>query len=197
MKELMQKHKIKDKNEVAALTCLAYELSRYDTSYATADTNGRYFGIFILPENETCSFDKPGKCRRTCDKFLDDDISDDLKCLKETILTGDSAHNDELERCLVGDMVLKYLKDCEMDDEGMEEKRQAPKPFTKHTGESQSTSKKTSKISKSTFVGNNKETNNQAHAKVNLKNAGKKQRSGFEIIEIGEDTSPRPFQRRL
>lgn len=122
VKELMTKHKIKDKKEAAALTCLAYELSRYDTTYATANTYDRYFGIFILPEKDTCSFDKPGKCGKTCDKFLDDDITDDLKCLKAKILTDpDSAHNDELKTCKTDEMVNKYLKGCGMNADGDEE----------------------------------------------------------------------------
>lgn len=146
LKELQQKHHIKDKHEAAALTCLAYELSRYDTSYATADSRGRYFGIFILPENETCSFEKPGKCRRTCDKFLDDDITDDLKCLKETILTGDSAHNDELERCLVGEMVEKYLRDCEMDPSPNVSNQAPPKVSKNHKN-----SQKKARIERSDF----------------------------------------------
>lgn len=119
LKELMDKHKISDKKDAAAFTCLAYELSRYDTTYATANSYGRYFGIFILPEKDTCSFEKAGKCGITCDKFLDDDITDDLKCLQMNILkVKDSAHEDELKNCKTTVMVNKYLKDCGMSTDG-------------------------------------------------------------------------------
>lgn len=111
--ELQEKYGLQQKKVVAALTCLGDELSQLDTSYATSDNYSRYFGVFLLEEKETCSFQKPGKCGVTCDKFLDDNILDDLECLFEVFLSDFySPHSLEYRACRKPKRVDSILDEC-------------------------------------------------------------------------------------
>lgn len=71
--------------DALGFTCVAQEISELRTTFANSNGAEKYFGIFGISEGKACKFGETGICGVTCDKFLDDDVTDDLECLK-TIL---------------------------------------------------------------------------------------------------------------
>ncbi|KRT85411.1 hypothetical protein AMK59_1652, partial [Oryctes borbonicus] len=64
--------------------CLVESESGKDTAKVTNRAKGKYVGLFQIRSNIWCTFEKPGgKCKMMCEKFLDDDISDDARCAKK------------------------------------------------------------------------------------------------------------------
>nr|XP_022900216.1 uncharacterized protein LOC111413461 [Onthophagus taurus] len=67
------------KGQIATWVCIAYRESTYNT--AAKSSNGRYFGLFQIYNKYWCS--PPGTgCGVSCDQMLNDDISDDVKCVR-------------------------------------------------------------------------------------------------------------------
>merc|ERR1719273_764263 len=67
--------------------CLAYHESRFDSS-AVGKTNpdgSKDLGLFQISEKWWCKWDKVSivSCDVTCNKFLDNDVSDDIRCVKK------------------------------------------------------------------------------------------------------------------
>lgn len=87
--------------------CIMYEISgKYDTSFNDrehpSDEGGFGYGIFQLYDPYWC-LPRPeggGGCKIDCNKFLDDDITDDVACVK-TVLErqGIDAWEHPLRRC--------------------------------------------------------------------------------------------------
>merc|ERR1719270_495087 len=67
--------------------CLAYHESRFDSS-AIGNTNpdgSKDLGIFQISEKWWCKWNKVSivSCDVKCNKFLDKDVSDDIRCVKK------------------------------------------------------------------------------------------------------------------
>uniref|UniRef100_A0A336KMA2 Lactose synthase B protein n=1 Tax=Culicoides sonorensis TaxID=179676 RepID=A0A336KMA2_CULSO len=99
--KLMREYNI-EKNDAAALTCLAKKYSNYITNFQGVDDKNRnYYGIFTLPTKKVCSRSvKGGICDIKCSKLLNTNISDDLQCLYEYIdKSKGSFHEIYLNEC--------------------------------------------------------------------------------------------------
>lgn len=77
--ELYKKHNV-SRNEIYKHFCI---IANYDTS--TATKHG-FLGIYRIGMKWWCGQDVPGgKCNIKCSDLLDDDISDDVACMKEIL----------------------------------------------------------------------------------------------------------------
>lgn len=85
--ELALQHKI-DKEEASIWTCIADKLN---TDLNTnSSSNEEYVGIFAIHKKFWCAetSEEESRCGITCDKLLDDDITDDLCCVRDVINSG-------------------------------------------------------------------------------------------------------------
>lgn len=73
--ELIDTHSL-SLEDALGLVCYANET----TQLRTTNGSSQHFGIFAIRQGRFCDFSNPGLCGVTCDKFLDDDITDDLHC---------------------------------------------------------------------------------------------------------------------
>ncbi|XP_072847390.2 lysozyme C, milk isozyme [Pogona vitticeps] len=74
--------------DVKQYVCLAQYPAAYDTQYYVNEYGTPYYGLFHLSGLEWCDNGRhisQNKCNISCDLFLDDDISDDVQCLKKAI----------------------------------------------------------------------------------------------------------------
>lgn len=86
MWELVEDHRLSDQ-EAAKWSCLVNGI----TSTTTVSRHGpepkqpvgNYLGIFKIGSEWWCSEEGRGGCNIECDKLLDDDITDDLRCAQE------------------------------------------------------------------------------------------------------------------
>lgn len=84
--EFIEKYNLPLEDSIG-MTCVASTVSELKTTHAQTDisTNRRVFGMFGISEGNACKFGSPGFCQVTCDKFLDNDITDDLECLQKIL----------------------------------------------------------------------------------------------------------------
>lgn len=84
-RELVVHHKI-DKNESSKWTCIADKLNA-DLNTNKTSKNQDSIGIFAIRKQFWCSDTsaEESRCGITCDKLLDDDITDDLSCVRDVI----------------------------------------------------------------------------------------------------------------
>ncbi|XP_071051658.1 uncharacterized protein [Onthophagus taurus] len=76
--ELLNKYNF-PQDQIATWVCIAYKESSYNTAAKSQD--GHDFGLFQIDNTYWCS--PPGTgCGVSCDQLLNDDISDDVKCVK-------------------------------------------------------------------------------------------------------------------
>lgn len=62
--------------------CIADKRSKFDSS----DLTDGFLGIYRFGKQWWCAVDVPGgECNLTCDKLVDNDILDDIKCASDTI----------------------------------------------------------------------------------------------------------------
>ncbi|KAJ6655315.1 hypothetical protein lerEdw1_005507 [Lerista edwardsae] len=69
--------------------CLALYASEFDTEHYEFDGVSPNYGIFQLSGLTWCSNGRhysENRCKIDCDKFLDDDITDDIMCAKTVIM---------------------------------------------------------------------------------------------------------------
>ncbi|XP_035914437.1 uncharacterized protein LOC118513127 [Anopheles stephensi] len=84
--ELRDRHRM-PLEQIASWVCIAYHESRFNTSAEgrlNADGSGDH-GLFQISDIYWCSTDanRPGKaCRVTCNAMKDNDITDDVRCIK-------------------------------------------------------------------------------------------------------------------
>uniref|UniRef100_A0A182SI32 lysozyme n=1 Tax=Anopheles maculatus TaxID=74869 RepID=A0A182SI32_9DIPT len=84
--ELRDRHRMPIE-QIATWVCIAYHESRFNTSAEgrlNADGSGDH-GLFQISDIYWCSTDanRPGKaCRVTCDAMKDNDITDDVRCIR-------------------------------------------------------------------------------------------------------------------
>ncbi|KAJ7317589.1 hypothetical protein JRQ81_003751 [Phrynocephalus forsythii] len=72
--------------DVKHFVCVALFPSKMNTHYYENENGHPYYGIFHLKGTEWCSNGKdksPNKCTMDCNKLLDDDIKDDVACVKQ------------------------------------------------------------------------------------------------------------------
>lgn len=118
--DLAYKHDI-PMDQVATWVCIAYHESRYNTSavgHLNWDGSGDH-GLFQISDLFWCG---PGKaCGLSCDDLHDDDIADDVRCVKQihaehTRLSGDGFTAWAVyPRCRGS--VLSYIDGCFSDDQ--------------------------------------------------------------------------------
>ncbi|KAH0628951.1 hypothetical protein JD844_010616 [Phrynosoma platyrhinos] len=68
--------------------CIAMHASHMNTKFYDITGGIPYYGIFRLKGNESCNnmrHKSANKCNIHCDKFLDDDIKDDVACIKKLV----------------------------------------------------------------------------------------------------------------
>eukprot|EP00095_Tigriopus_kingsejongensis_P011068 maker-scaffold23_size669530-snap-gene-3.11 protein:Tk11068 transcript:maker-scaffold23_size669530-snap-gene-3.11-mRNA-1 annotation:"GA28499" len=73
-------------DQIADWVCLARYESEYNSSaVGTLNWDGsKDLGIFQISEKYWCEWGKPGKaCRQRCEDFLDNDLEDDIKCVRK------------------------------------------------------------------------------------------------------------------
>lgn len=95
-RELVDQHKI-DKDESSKWTCIADKLnSDLNTNSTGKDKDS--FGIFAIRKQYWCSDTsiEDSRCGITCDKLLDDDITDDLSCVRD-VINGEKMYSREFE----------------------------------------------------------------------------------------------------
>lgn len=112
--ELTLKHKI-SQDESSIWTCIADKLNNdLNTNVTKSDT----FGIFAIRGKYWCSktIAEESRCGITCDKLLDDDITDDLSCVRD-VINSEKSYKKKFaawpvyeEYCQVA--AVKYKKDC-------------------------------------------------------------------------------------
>lgn len=110
--ELFEKYHLPLQDSIG-MTCVANSVSELRTTHAQTDTltNRRVFGMFGISEGTACKFGAPGFCKVTCDKFLDNDISDDLECLQK-ILESTSKRPKVFKDCESYDW-KNFMQDCQ------------------------------------------------------------------------------------
>lgn len=74
------------KDQIKTWLCIVENESNYSTAYVTAENGngGREYGLFQISDNFWCS--PPGSgtgCGIACDQLLDNDITDDIRCVKK------------------------------------------------------------------------------------------------------------------
>lgn len=85
--------------DALGFVCFAYKISGLSTVNAGSDSG---FGIFGIQPGKACTFTTPGFCGITCDKLIDDDITDDLECL-EKILERTKKRPESYKKCEGGE----------------------------------------------------------------------------------------------
>ena len=82
-RELKENHGISSE-DLATFVCIAEHQSNFNTE---AVGQGIYYGIFQMSSEFWCNtYDSYGKaCEVDCDKLIDDDLSDDLQCVRTII----------------------------------------------------------------------------------------------------------------
>nr|XP_028606918.1 lysozyme C, milk isozyme-like [Podarcis muralis] len=100
--------------------CTAFHESRFDTSaVGPPDSNGnRDYGIFQISSRWWCdNGHRPtaNVCETSCNAFLNDDITDDIKCAKRIVLDhqGMGAWVAWKEHCKGKDL-SEWTKDCNL-----------------------------------------------------------------------------------
>lgn len=111
MSEFVETYKLPLEDSIG-MTCVANSVSELKTTHAQTDslTNRRVFGMFGISEGNACKFGSPGFCQVTCDKFLDNDISDDLECLQK-ILEKTTKRPKAFTDCEMYDW-KNFMEDC-------------------------------------------------------------------------------------
>lgn len=111
MSEFIVKYKLPLEDSIG-MTCVANSVSELKTTHAQTDslTNSRVFGMFGISEGGACKFGSPGFCHVTCDKFLDNDITDDLECVQK-ILERTSKRPKVFTDCETYDW-KNFMEDC-------------------------------------------------------------------------------------
>lgn len=102
------------RDQIATWVCIAFRESTYNTE---AISYSHCYGLFQICREWWCS--PPGKgCGVKCTQLLDDDIEDDVKCVKTVFeqtrrLTGDGFTAWEVyPMCKNASSSLSYIKDC-------------------------------------------------------------------------------------
>lgn len=102
--ELKTKFEVKE-DEAAKWTCIGGAVANYNTSFYHGDLEYGVLGLFGIQAIFWCASEWDGQvCGVTCDKFVDDDITDDFRCAKDFILKDyegnfDTWHKFREERC--------------------------------------------------------------------------------------------------
>uniref|UniRef100_A0A336LPC4 lysozyme n=1 Tax=Culicoides sonorensis TaxID=179676 RepID=A0A336LPC4_CULSO len=88
VRELKSEHGLSN-HEAAMFSCIAEKQSNLDTNALGSSWGAQFHGIFQLSDEYWCSStttsSKGWVCGVTCDKFRDDDISDDFTCARNSI----------------------------------------------------------------------------------------------------------------
>uniref|UniRef100_A0ABM5FPS2 Lysozyme C, milk isozyme-like n=1 Tax=Pogona vitticeps TaxID=103695 RepID=A0ABM5FPS2_9SAUR len=97
---------------VKHFVCIALYPSNLNTLYFDVVDGYPRYGIFNLKGREWCSSGKEeslNKCEINCDKFLDDDIKDDVACVKKIVSSkaGIKSWPTHNEHCNIN--VLSYI----------------------------------------------------------------------------------------
>ncbi|XP_059614468.1 uncharacterized protein LOC132260410 [Phlebotomus argentipes] len=125
--ELVYRHHIPIE-EVATWVCIAQHESNFNTSavgHLNADGSGDH-GLFQISDIYWCS--PPGKgwvCGLSCAQLEDDDISDDVKCMRKIYaehqrLSGDGFNAWAVYRPHCSGRASKYIEGCFTEDEDQE-----------------------------------------------------------------------------
>lgn len=116
-RELNEIHGI-SKEDVATFVCIAEHQSRFNT---TAIGQGMYYGIFQMSSEFWCdTYYSDGKaCEINCDDLIDDDLSDDLQCMRKIIdehkrISG-NGFNAWPSGVSCQSMSYNYLSDCSIE----------------------------------------------------------------------------------
>lgn len=120
--ELVVQHTL-DKQEASKWTCIADKLN---TDLNTNSSSNESIGIFAINRRYWCaesSSEEESRCGITCDKLLDDDITDDLSCVRDVINSGKTfeawpvyqeyceiAWNDYFKECFVGKKEVEKIR---------------------------------------------------------------------------------------
>lgn len=126
--ELFQELKTKyqlEEEEAAKWTCIGGGIANYNTSFYLGDLEYGILGLFGIQAIFWCASEWDGQvCGVLCDKFVDDDISDDLRCARDFILKDyqgsfDTWYKYREERCEL--KWVDIVDDCkgnEIDENG-------------------------------------------------------------------------------
>ncbi|XP_053215746.1 lysozyme C, milk isozyme-like isoform X2 [Podarcis raffonei] len=74
--------------DVKQYVCMAGFPANYNTEYYETEEGVPHYGLFHLSGQEWCFNERrpsQNKCNISCDYLLDDDIADDVRCLKKVI----------------------------------------------------------------------------------------------------------------
>lgn len=84
-------------------TCMIQKMNDFNTkAYEERDGGVRIYGLFALYHPYWCEIDgkSDGGCKISCDKFLDDDLTDDIECVKHILeVQGIGAWNWQYQLC--------------------------------------------------------------------------------------------------
>lgn len=102
--------------EAAKWTCIAEILSKFNSNHQNGDMVNGFLGIFGIQAMFWCASDWDEiPCNVTCQKFVDDDITDDVKCVREVILK-DYKYNfntwSEYKSNNCSTKIHEIIKDC-------------------------------------------------------------------------------------
>ncbi|XP_055916467.1 lysozyme-like isoform X3 [Eupeodes corollae] len=84
VKELVQKYKF-DRTLLSNWVCMIEHESERDTTRVTKNANGSSrYGLFQISNKEWCKEGrKGGLCNSRCEDFLNDNLADDVECVKK------------------------------------------------------------------------------------------------------------------
>ncbi|CAO1385364.1 unnamed protein product [Diamesa hyperborea] len=110
-KELYEKYDVKLEN-VGMLVCFAEKTSNLETGKASYGS----YGLFQLNGNYWCSndYDTVNGCDKKCSDLIDDDITDDVKCVKRIISAEGLDAWGLTHRCSPISIFAKRYERCEL-----------------------------------------------------------------------------------
>lgn len=132
-RDLVEKHGV-SANQVSTWICLVDRLSNFNTSAIgiPRPDGSRDHGIFQIDDEFWCS--PPGKgwvCGLTCSKLHDDDIADDVRCVKRVFddhqkLSGNGFKAYDVYDQFCDGNTNSYTRGCFDDDDGNDDPPQRP-----------------------------------------------------------------------
>lgn len=112
-------------DQISTWVCIAYHESSYDTAAVGRlnwDGSGDH-GLFQISDLYWCDEDGPGKaCNAACSDFEDNDIADDVQCVKKIYdeherLFGDGFHAWTVYESYCKGHTQSYIQGCSIDNE--------------------------------------------------------------------------------
>ncbi|KFO33445.1 Alpha-lactalbumin [Fukomys damarensis] len=69
--------------------CIIFHISSYDTQTIVKNNGNMEYGLFQISDKDFCesswTLQSSNTCDISCDKFLDDDLTDDIMCVKKIL----------------------------------------------------------------------------------------------------------------